>query len=143
VIKGWGSSLHDNEDVKDVTAKLSINLLRVDITLDGNPGLLATGSTIEKISNATVAMMTLAKFEDDVSAETGLSDMTANFNSWANSWNMVSVKKVQMRRFVKSTGRAYIEDMNSPLGYSTYWLHLATDDMARGRELDSYHFSPS
>jgi len=123
VIKGWGSSLYDNEDVKDVTARLSINPLRVDITLDGNPGLLATGSTIEKISNATVAMMTLAKFEDDVSAEKGLSDMTATFNSWANSWNMVSVENVQIRQFVKSTGRAYIEDMDSPLGYSTYWLH--------------------
>jgi hypothetical protein len=123
VIKGWGSSLYDNEDVKDVTARLSINPLRVDITLDGNPGLLATGSTIEKISNATVAMMTLAKFEDDVTAEKGLSDMTANFNSWANSWNMVSVENVQIRQFVKSTGRAYIEDMDSPLGYSTYWLH--------------------
>ena len=123
VIKGWGSSMYDNGDVKDVTARLSANPLRVDITLDDNPSLLATGSTVEKISNATVAMMTLAKFEDDVSAEKGLSDITANFNSWANSWNMVSVENVQIRRFVKATGRAYIADMESPLGYSTYWLH--------------------
>ena len=123
VIKGWGSSMYDNGDVKDVTARLSANPLRVDITLDDNPSLLATGSTVEKISSTTVAMMTLAKFEDDVSAENGLSDVTANFNSWANSWNMVSVENIQIRQFVKATGRAYIVDMDSPLGYFTYWLH--------------------
>lgn len=126
VIKGWGDSLYDNEGVKGLIAKLPLNPLRVDISHNGDSGLLATATTIEKINSITLEMISLAVFKDDVSAEDGLAKVAADFNSRAHAWNMVSVESVQIRSFVKSTGEVNIEDVGAganPLGYETYWLH--------------------
>jgi hypothetical protein len=126
VIKGWGDSLYDNEGVKGLIAKLPLNPLRVDIGHDGDSGLLATASTIEKINSITLEMISLAAFTDEVSAGNGLAKVAADFNIRAHAWNMVSVESVQIRSFVKSTGKANVEDIGAganPLGYETSWLH--------------------
>jgi hypothetical protein len=126
VIKGWGDSLYANDDIEDVIARLPQNSLRVDIYLGGDSGVLATASTIEKISSGILEMMRLVKFIDDANAENGFAKTTADFNSWARAWNMVSIENVQIRRYAESTGIANIEDIekvDNPLGYQTYWLN--------------------
>lgn len=126
VTTGWGESLYDNEGVKDLIARLPVSPLRVDISHNGDSGPLAIASTIEKINSGILEMISLAVFIDDVSAETGLSKVAADFNSRANAWSMMSVESVQIRSYIKSSGKANIEDVEagaSPLGYETYWLH--------------------
>jgi len=126
VLKGWGSSFYDNEGFKDVIARLPNNPLRLDFWQNGDSGLLAAASTTEKVGSGAFNMMTLAAFVDDVMAGEGLPEITADFNSWARSWNMVSVESAQIRRFVKSTGIANFEDVKKAdnlLGYQAYWLN--------------------
>jgi hypothetical protein len=125
VIKGWGNSLYDNNGVKDVIARLPENPLRVDVSIGTESGLLATASSIEKTGSETMEMLTLSKFTDDASAQNGLPELAAAFNNRARIWNMVSVENVQIRSFIKSTGKAYIQDVKKAdnlLGYLTYWL---------------------
>lgn len=126
VIKGWGDSLYEDKGIQTLIAKLPLNPLRVDVSHDGDSGLLATASTIEQTSSLTLAMLSLAKFVDDVSAEQGLAKVAADFNSRARAWSMVSIETVQIRSFIKSTAKANIADVGAgatPLGYQTYWLH--------------------
>jgi hypothetical protein len=124
VVKKWGDPIYSDSDVQDVMSRLPTRLLRVDIEKDGASSLLATGSSVEKIDSSTLKMTTIAKFQDDASAEKGFSDIENQFHSWANSWNMMNVENAQIRRFVKSTGYAEIQDTVNLLGtYETYWLH--------------------
>ena len=124
VVKKWGNPIYSDSDVQDVMSRLPTQLLRVDIEKDGASALLATGSTVEKLDSSTLKMTTIAKFQDDASAEKGFSDIENQFHIWANSWNMMNVENAQIRRFVKSTGYAEIQDTVNLLGiYETYWLH--------------------
>ena len=124
VVKKWGDSIYSDSNVQDVMSRLPTRILRVDIEKDGASGLLATGSSVEKIDSSTLKMTTIAKFQDDASAEKGFSDIENQFHIWANSWNMMNVENVQIRRFVKSTGYAETRDAVNLLGiYESYWLH--------------------
>jgi len=125
VVKTWGDSIYTDSNVQDVISRLPATLLlRVDIEKPVASALLATGSTVQMIDSSTLEITTMAKFQDDASAQKGFSDMENQFNSWANSWNMMNVENVQIRRFVKSTGTAAIGDVLNPLApYETYWLH--------------------
>ncbi len=124
VVQKWGDSIYSDSNVQDVISRLPTQILRVDIEKDVTSGLLATGSTVEETDSGTLKMTTIAKFQDDASAEKGFSDMENQFNIWANSWNMMNVENVQIRRFVKSTGYTEIPDAVNLLGiYESYWLH--------------------
>jgi hypothetical protein len=124
VVKKWGDPIYIDSNVQDVLSRLPSPLLRVDIEKDGASGLLAIGSAVERIESNILKMTTIAKFQDDANAKRGFSDIENQFHSWANSWNMMNVENVQIRRFVKSTGTADIGDVLNPLApYKTYWLH--------------------
>jgi len=125
VVKEWGDSIYTDSNVQDVISRLpAALLLRFDIEKYATSALLAIGSTVEKIDSSTLKMTTMAKFQDDASAQKGFPDIEGKFNSWANSWNMTNVENVQIRRFVKSTGTADIGDVLNPLApYETYWLY--------------------
>ena len=126
VVKGWGRSLYDNNNIEDVIARLPENLLRMEVSIGTDPGLLAAASTVEKAGSETVKVMNLSKFTDDTSAKNSLEKMSATFNTLAGIWKMVGVENVQIRAFIKSSGTANIEDVrkvHNLLGYNTYWLH--------------------
>jgi hypothetical protein len=126
VVKGWGNSLYDNNDIKDLISRLPQDSLRVDILLGGDSGTLATTTSIEKTGSQMLAQMRLVKFLDDANAENGSAKVTNDFNNLANIWNMVNVENVQIRQYVILTGEATITDVakvDNLLGYQTYWLH--------------------
>jgi hypothetical protein len=126
VVKGWGNSLYDNNDIKDLISRLPQDSLRVDILLGGDSGTLATATSIENTGSQMLAQMRLVKFVDDANAESGFAKVTNDFNNLANIWNMVNVENVQIRQYVMLTGEATIADVakvDNPLGYQTYWLH--------------------
>jgi hypothetical protein len=126
VVKKWGDPIYIDSNVQGVLSRLPSPLLRVDVDIekDGTSGLLAIGSAVERIESNILKMTMIAKFQDDANAKRGFSDIENRFNSWANSWNMMNVENVQIRRFVKSTGTADIGDVVNPLApYETYWLY--------------------
>jgi hypothetical protein len=126
VVKGWGDSLYDNNDIKDLISRLPQDSLRVDISQGGDSGILATATSIERTGSQMLAQMRLVKFLDDANAENGFAKVTNDFNNLANIWNMVNVENVQIRQYVMLTGQATIADVakvDNLLGYQTYWLH--------------------
>jgi hypothetical protein len=126
VVKGWGDSLYDNNDIKDLISRLPQDPLRVEILLGGDSGTLATATSIEKTDSQMLTQMRLVKFLDDANAENGFAKVTNDFTSLARIWNMVNVENVQIRQYVVLTGEASISDVakvDNPLGYQTYWLY--------------------
>jgi hypothetical protein len=125
VVEGWAASQYDDANIQGLLSRLPDNPLRVDISHSGDSGPLATASSVTK-TGVALETLSLSVFIDDVSAEKGLTAVTADFKSRAYSWNMVSVETVQIRSFIKSTGSVNIANIGkgaNPLGYMTYWLY--------------------
>ena len=125
VIEGWADSLYDDANIQGLLSRLPDTPLRVDISHDGDQGPLATAISVTK-TGVALETLSLSAFIDDVSAQKGLTAVTADFNSRAYAWNMVTVETVQIRSFIKSAGSVNIANLGkgaNPLGYMTYWLY--------------------